>query len=526
MASTFLNFMLRGLNLLTSTLYIPHIMRIILLFFVLFLSLINNVNGQEQPPKREFRGVWIATVGNIDWPSQKGLSSYQQQQEFIQYLNLFQSLGFNAVIVQIRDAADAFYPSPYEPWSAYLSGKQGQPPFPKYDPLAFMIHETHKRNMEFHAWFNPFRALVNSRVNPNPPDHVTRVHPDWIINYGGKSYFDPGNPNARNYILRVIMDVVKRYDIDAVHIDDYFYPYHVQGETFHDNSSYAKYGNELDKDDWRRNNINLFISQLNNQIKNEKPWVQFGVSPFGIWRNESKDPEGSETHGSSCYDDLYSDVLLWMKKGWVDYVAPQLYWPCSSKNASYSVLLPWWIQHKQRDRIYIGLGLYRLPDAGRKSPWYGTSEILKQIRMARAAHADGLVFYSASSFKKVGKAFADSLKDHYFSTIAFPPTMPWIDHSAPPAPKLYATITADGAMLLQWIDQEKEEDGEPLKFAIYRFKNSAPINLSNPKNIVAITQGDEYKDLDYTPDRHFKYVVTALDRLWNESEPSNVVKGD
>lgn len=497
-------------------------MRYFLLFFAFIIGFQYSSFGRQSPPKREFRAVWIATVGNIDWPSKKGLSAQQQQQEFIQYLDYFQSLGFNAVIVQIRAAADAFYPSPYEPWSVYLSGKQGQPPFPKYDPLAFMIQETHKRNMDFQAWFNPFRALVNSSVNPNPPNHVTRQHPDWLINYGGKTYFDPGNPEARNYILKVILDVVKRYDIDGVHIDDYFYPYKIAGQSFRDNDSYDKYNNGMGKDDWRRNNVNLFISQLNNLIKKEKPRLQFGVSPFGIWRNARQDSiNGSATNGSSCYDDLYSDALLWMKRDWVDYLAPQLYWPCSSKAASFSVLLPWWMQHRQRAKMYIGLGLYQLVNAKPGSPWYGNTEILKQIRMSRAAHADGLIFYSASSFNKIGSSFADSLRRHYFSTIAFPPAMPWLDNKAPASPKLYSTQKTGGALLLQWI--ENNASNQPLKYAVYRFEGSEPIDLNNPENIIALTQDGQFLDKNYQPGKNFRYVVTALDRLWNESEPSNAV---
>lgn len=478
--------------------------------------------GQETPPKRELRAAWIATVGNIDWPSKKGLSAQQQQQEYIQYLDFFQSIGLNAVIVQIRPAADAFFPSSYEPWSVYLSGKQGQPPFPKYDPLAFMIQETHKRNMEFHAWFNPFRALVNSNSNPNPLNHATRQHPDWVINYGGKAYFDPGNPEARNYILKVILDVVKRYDIDAVHIDDYFYPYRVAGQTFRDDKSYARYNNGMNREDWRRNNVSLFISQLNNQIKKEKPWLQFGVSPFGIWRNVKDDPRGSATNGSSCYDDLFSDILLWMKKDWMDYVAPQLYWPCSSKAASYSVLLPWWMQHKQRADVYIGLGLYQMVNARAGSPWYGSSEILKQIRMARAEQADGLIFYSASCFDKVNKAFTDSLRQHYFSTIAFPPAKPWLGHSLPPAPQLYSTEVEEGVLWLQW-QMPDNNLKDPVKFAVYRFEGEEQIDLNNPTNIIALTQATQFKDINYVPGRNYRYVVTALDRLWNESNPSNVV---
>jgi len=468
-------------------------------------------------PKRELRAVWIATVGNIDWPSRQGLSAQQQQQEFISQLNFLQRSGFNAVIVQVRPAADAFYPSPYEPWSKYLTGKQGQPPFPKYDPLEFMINETHKRNMEFHAWFNPYRALVSSSSNPNPPNHATRTHPEWVISYGGKSYFDPGNPEVREYILKVILDAVERYDIDAVHIDDYFYPYPVAGKPFPDQRSYAKYNNGQSREDWRRGNVNLFISQLNTNIKKEKPWVKFGVSPFGIWRNIADDPEGSATRGSSCYDDLYSDVRLWIERKWIDYVAPQLYWEHGHRAAAYDVLLPWWKKNSGQRQLFIGLGLYRMQDA-RTAPWNSPNEILKQIRAARAIHTNGFIFYSASVFNKIGPAITDSLQQRYFGTIAIPPAMPWIDPTPPPAPEARIAVTNNG-LLLQWDEHNPQK--EPLKYLVYRFDRNEPADLSNASRIIALTQLTSFTDREGS--RNYKYVVTALDRTWNESAPSNAV---
>lgn len=487
------------------------------LLFLLFplLCAAVAVHAKNIIPKRELRAVWIATVGNIDWPSRQGLSAQQQQQEFINHLNFLQRSGFNAVIVQIRPAADAFYPSPYEPWSKYLTGKQGQPPFPKYDPLEFMLHETHKRNMEFHAWFNPYRALVSSNSNPNPPGHVTREHPDWIISYGGKSYFDPGNPAAREYILKVILDVVERYDIDAVHIDDYFYPYPVAGKAFPDAATYTKYNNGLSRDDWRRENVNLFVSQLNTNIKKEKSWVKFGVSPFGIWRNSNMDPEGSATRGSSCYDELYSDVRLWIERKWVDYVAPQLYWEHGHRAAAYDILLPWWKQNAGQRQLYIGLGLYRMLNAT-AYPWNSPNEILQQIRDARAMNTDGFVFYSASNFSKIKPALADSLQQNYFGTIAIPPSMPWLDKSAPAAPVLKVSASSKG-LLLQW--EPNNTIKEKLRYLVYRFDEDEKIDLERAENIISLTQSTSV--LDQEGNERYKYVVTALDRLWNESEKSN-----
>ena len=467
--------------------------------------------------KREFRAVWIATVGNIDWPSKRGLSSQQQQQEFINYLDFLQTSGFNTVIVQVRPAADALYASEIEPWSVYLSGKQGQPPFPKYDPLSFMIEETHKRNMEFHAWFNPFRALVSSRSNPNPAHHATRAHPDWIINYGGRSYFDPGNPQARNYILKVIMDVVKRYDIDGVHIDDYFYPYKVQGQVFSDNASFNTYNDGLSLGDWRRNNVNLFISQLYNQIKKEKYWVKFGVSPFGIWRNQKTDPEGSATNGTSCYDDLYSDVRLWIKNKWVDYVVPQLYWETGHRLAAYEVLLPWWNQNKGDRHLYIGLGVYRMIESKNTNTWSTPNEILKQISMSREEKANGVALYSISNFSKIGPGLADSLKNSYFGQIAIPPAMPWLQNIQPARPHLKGSRNAR-TVKLEW--NVDNPNGERLKFLVYRFLKHETVDLTNSAHILALTQNYSFTDNTIKDGSEYKYVVTTLDRLWNESAAS------
>lgn len=493
-----------------------------LIAFLLLLSPLFSYSQKKEthyPPKREFRAAWIATVGNIDWPSKRGLSAQQQQQEFINYLDFLQSTGFNAVIVQIRPAADAFYPSEYEPWSIYLSGKQGQPPFPKYDPLLFMIKETHKRNMEFHAWFNPYRALVNSNINPNPPNHATRTHPDWVIPFGGKSYFDPGNPDARNYILKVIMDVVKRYDIDGVHIDDYFYPYPMPGKKFNDDRSFSKYNDGMSLDDWRRNNVNIFVSQIYNLIKKEKYWVKFGVSPFGIWRNNKTDPQGSLTNGTSCYDDLYSDIRLWIKNKWVDYVAPQLYWENGHRLAAYDVLLPWWKKNKGERHLYIGLGVYRMINA-KSGVWSKPDEILKQISMSRHEITDGLILYSISNFNKIRPDLEDSLRKNYFGTIAIPPKMPWLNNIPPVKPVLKVSQTSQG-VVLNW--EVYNPSGAPLKYLVYKFDENEKIDLENSSKILCLTQANTFTDKEQRRDKKYTYIITALDRLWNESEGAEFV---
>ncbi|WP_276132864.1 glycoside hydrolase family 10 protein [Polluticoccus soli] len=486
---------------------------------IFFSFLVQTVFAQS--PKREFRAAWIATVSNIDWPSKPGLPANQQQQEFIRRLDQLQSVGCNAVIVQVRPAADAFYESAFEPWSRYLTGKQGLPPSPYYDPLQFMINETHKRNMEFHAWFNPYRVLTDSKKNPNPPGHVSRTHPDWLISYGGKTQFDPGIPEVREYVLSIIMDVVKRYDIDAVHLDDYFYPYRIAGQEFGDAKSYARYkGNLTNKDDWRRNNVSMFILALHNQVRAVKPYVKIGISPFGVWRNASKDPEGSPTRGGQTnYDDLYADVLFWMKKGWIDYLLPQLYWEHGHRAAAFEVLLPWWERHSYGRHVYYGLGLYRMVDAT-SGVWSGTRELLSQIHdIRRLANNPGYSLYSSSNFDKIRVPIKDSLAK-YTAYPAFPPQMKWLDSIAPQPPVLKLAKSKSGN-LLEW---KVPKNDDAVCFAVYKFINNEPINLERTDRIIKVQSAPALLDFNMDDVPTVKYAVTAFDRLWNESPPSNVIE--
>jgi uncharacterized lipoprotein YddW (UPF0748 family) len=493
-----------------------------LLFSILLCQLLSLLSNAQTSPKREFRAAWIATVSNIDWPSKQGLPSIQQQQELINRLDALRAMGCNAVILQIRPAADALYASEYEPWSRFLSGKQGQQPFPAYDPLSFAIEEAHKRHMELHAWFNPFRALTDSKKNPNPPSHVTHKHPDWIISYGGKSYIDPGVPEAREYVTKVIMDVVKRYDIDGVHLDDYFYPYRIPGVEFGDGQSFGRFKESFsNKEDWRRNNVSTFVATLYNNIKSEKKFVKFGISPFGVWRNASKDPEGSATRGGqTCYDDLYSDILLWQRKGWVDYTLPQLYWEHGHRAAAFETLLPWWENHSYKRHMYFGLGVYRMAES-KALIWQGPTEILKQIEAIRTkCENPGVVFYSASSFNKISSALSDSLKNATNKHVAFPPTMPWLDNKAPDAPELKAEKKVD-FLQLEWSTVGKKQDN--ITYAVYRFQKNETIDLDKSEHIISVQKGNKFMDKTASTKKNEVYVVTALDRLWNESKASNVV---
>lgn len=387
-----------------------------LLAFTFFLSSL-TVSAQI---KTEFRAVWVATVENIDWPSSKYLGADSQKAEFIKLLDMHKANGMNAMVVQVRPAADAFYPSQYEPWSEWLTGKQGQPPVPYYDPLEFMITETHKRGMEFHAWMNPYRAVFNIYKTVVAPTHITKIHPEWFLTYGDKKYFDPGNKEVQQFVTNVVTDVVTRYNVDAIHFDDYFYPYRIAGKEFPDDAKFQQYGNGMNKDDWRRSNTDSIIAMLSVAIKKANAKCQFGISPFGVWRNIDKDPDGSNTKaGQTNYDDLYADIVLWLKKGWIDYVAPQLYWEFEQKNAPFQPLLDWWSTHTYGKNCYIGLGIYR---AGSNVYWKDKTQLPRQIEALRnTPNIQGMIFFSSKSFERNPNGWSDSLRLHYFAEPAAVP---------------------------------------------------------------------------------------------------------
>ncbi len=379
-----------------------------------------NASAQSKP---EFRGVWVASVDNIDWPSKKNYNSDSQKNEFIKLLDMHQRNGINALVVQIRPCTDAFYPSAYEPWSEWLTGVQGQPPSPYYDPLEFMITETHKRKMVFHAWMNPYRAEFSIGKSTIAATHITRIHPEWFLTYGEKRYFDPGNKEVQQYVTAVVKDVVSRYDVDAIHFDDYFYPYPLEGKAFPDDASYRLYGKGLKKEDWRRSNTDSIISMLHAVIKKEKATCQFGISPFGVWRNADRDPvNGSKTNGSqSNYDDLYADILLWLKNNWIDYVAPQLYWEFGHRKAPYEVLLNWWSKHTYGKHCYIGLGVYK---ANSNAAWKDEQQLPRQIEALRnTPNIKGMIFFSSKNFESNPNGWSDSLRLNYFKEPATIPEM-------------------------------------------------------------------------------------------------------
>lgn len=431
-------------------------------------------------PKYEFRAAWIASVENIDWPSRKGLPADSQKAEFIRQLEMHKRNGLNAVVVQIRPAADAFYPSPYEPWSEWLTGVQGKPPSPWYDPLQWMIEETHRRGMEFHAWCNPYRAVKTIGRSSVAPDHVTRRHPNWFVRFQSTLYFDPGNKEVQQYVTMVIRDIVHRYDIDALHFDDYFYPYEiVEGSPTHDfpdKASFAKYGEGMTIGDWRRNNVDSVILNISKAIKEEKPLCRFGISPFCVWRNKSKDPEGSDTEaGVTNYDNLYANILLWLKNGWIDYVAPQLYLEISYTRASYAVLADWWAHHSYGRHCYVGIGIYK---AGTNAAWRSPDEIPHEIQIMRNyPEIQGAIYFSSTSFVKNPNGWCDSLRNSYYSYPALIAPMPWIDSTRPHEPIFRTEYNQKDLSGTAWLSKGAPEDA--LRgYAVYR-TDSATISTDS-----------------------------------------------
>lgn len=375
------------------------------LFSIVFLLLLVGCSGIntrkrdiKEGKKPEFRGVWVASVVNINWPKTLGIGKKVEQiqkQEFIRLLDEVVGMNMNAVIVQVRPSADTFYPSSFEPWSKYLTGIQGLSP--NWDPLKFMIEEAHKRNLQFHAWFNPYRITMK-KEDILSKNHPARLNPEWTFEYAGKLYYNPGVPEAMNYSIDSIMEVVKNYDIDGVHMDDYFYPYPVKGEKLPDWKTYLKYGKKFSiAVDWRRDNVNKFIKTLDYKIKKEKPNVEFGISPFGVWRNYTRDKSGSKTKaGITNYDNLYANTRKWIDEGWIDYIVPQIYWYQGFKIAEYNTLVDWWAKEVRGTdvKLYIGHAAYKVGSKG----WEDPKELLNQVRYNRKVReVGGSIYFNIDS---------------------------------------------------------------------------------------------------------------------------------
>jgi len=487
------------------------ILHSILIVFLLFgLSLDAGTN-----PKREFRAVWVATVVNIDWPGSYNHSPATQKQDLINLLDNMQACGMNAIIFQVRPECDALYESSYEPWSYWLTGEQGRAPNPYYDPLEFAIEEAHKRYMELHAWFNPYRAERSDGRFTLDDDHVVNQHPDWILTFGSLKLLDPGLPMSRNYATDVIMDVVHNYDIDGVHFDDYFYPY--SGTTNEDAATFANYSRGIsDIGDWRRDNVNLLVTQVFDSIKAVKPHVKFGISPFGIWKDGV--PEG--IIGLDAYNVIYCDAVTWLQRRIVDYLTPQIYWYFGEPQ-DYGKLLPWWADQTDDRHIYPGHAAYKI------SRWERLSEMPNQVRLNRKTDdVYGSVYFSAKQIRANPLGFRDSLRFDLYRTQALIPQMSWLDSIPPNQPINLTAHDVDAGTLLQWDEASSAFDGDTARhYVIYRIEEDDTLDLSDPENILEIISPDELEYLDSRGEEYlsYTYLVTSLDRLANESDASNAV---
>lgn len=495
------------------------------LFFCGYIFVIQEVNAQL--PKREFRGVWVSTVANIDWPSRRGLSTVEQQEEIIRTLEMHSQNGINAIILQVRPTADAIFSSELEPWSRFLSGEQGKAPEPYYDPLAFWIQEAHLRGMELHAWFNPYRVKLK-QSDSLTASHMARQHPEWTFTYGERTYFSPANPEVWDFVTSVVVDVVRRYDVDAVHFDDYFYPYQIAGEALPDSLDFVQFGGDYYPDrmeEWRRHNVDTIIQSLGAAIKEAKPWVKFGISPFGVWRNSDKDPTGSETTaGTSNYDGLYADVLLWQRQGWIDYLMPQLYWREDHPAVGFSLLAYWWNDFGYGRSVYVGLAPYRINRKSDHKLWRKSKYMLEQIDLLReleGIHGFGY-FSSKHFFREDLKGLNKQLRKHSTPTPALVPAMPWIDDVAPAAPLNLVlkgnTLTWDAGESTIEGSMENEMDRSRF-FVVYRYEPGEGRLLKSVNNMLRVVGENRFVCEEKI--QTGVYRVSAVDRLNNESQLSD-----
>ncbi len=485
-------------------------MRRLITIFLLLMALV--ATAQQ---KREFRAAWIQCVNG----QFKGVGTEAMQKTLTYQLNELQKDGCNAIIFQVRPECDALYESELEPWSYYLTGKQGQKPNPYWDPLQWMIDECHRRGMELHAWINPYRAKTKS-PHENAANHVIVRHPEWTFEYDGLTLLNPAFKECRDYICDVVRDILERYDVDGLHIDDYFYPYPVAGVEIPDETQFREDSNGIqDRGDWRRYNVNLFIQQVYETIHSVKPWVKFGVSPFGIYRNQKSDPNGSRTNGLQNYDQLYADVLLWDANGWMDYCVPQLYWEIGNKAADYDELIHWWNRHLTRTPLYIGEDVERTVKFAAPS-----NKSQHQLAAKMALHAElpriqgTVLWYAKAAVDNVGN-YGTLLRNNYWRTPALQPLMPHIDKKAPKAPrKLKVVRMDDGEQVLFWMAPKgRGWKDEAVKYVVYRFEQGEHLNIDDPSKIVKITTDCLYP-LPADQTGRYTYVVTALDRMQNESK--------
>lgn len=497
--------------------------RIIILLLSIFLA----YTAQAESPKREFRGIWIATVNNLDWPSKPGLPVDKQKDELISILNKLDELHFNAVIFQIRPAGDAFYNSQTEPWSKWLSGTSGKAPEGNWDPLKFIIDECHKRGMELHAWMNPFRLSQNLTTEYSEKS-VAKRHPDWVLTYGNKQYLDPGIPEVRKYLNNVVAEVVRKYDVDAIHFDDYFYPYPIAGQPFPDQQSFETYNfgyASNQRDQWRRDNVDAIIEMLSKTIKQIKPKVKFGISPFGVWNNydESKVPDGSATKaGNTNYDNLYADVIMWQQKGWIDYLIPQLYWEIGHSTVDFNTLVNWWSDHSYGHHVYIGHALYKLVE-GQGEAWKKPEELPEQIMISRRLkNLEGSAYFRMKFLDANPLGFTERLKNDIYKDVALLPTMEWLDNKAPQNPKKIKLKYKNGELnLFTKYNKKIVKSNDQLGYLVYWSNEKDSIDISTTNHLITFSSLDEIRlNAKYKFSKGVHYFwLTTIDNQHNESQP-------
>ena len=478
-------------------------LRKLILLLALFLATGVGAQIQQQSPypKREFRGAWIQAVNG----QFRGIPTEKLKQTLIDQLNSLQGAGINAIIFQVRPEADALYASQLEPWSRFLTGVQGQAPSPYWDPMQFMIDECHKRGMEFHAWINPYRVKTSlkSELSPN---HLYNIHPEWFVTYNNQLFFDPALPESRRHICMVVADIVSRYDVDAIHMDDYFYPYPAKGMDFPDDASFARYGGGFtNRADWRRSNVNILIQKIHETIRGLKPWVKFGISPFGIYRNEKNDPLGSKTNGLQNYDDLYA--------------VPQIYWQIGHPAADYETLVKWWAKNTENRPLFIGQSVMNtIQNADPKNP--SMNQLPRKMALERAYQTiGGSCQWPASAVVENAGKYRDALVQEYHKYPALVPVFDFMDDKAPgKVRKVKKVWTEDGYMLFWTPPKAKDEMDRAVQYVVYRFGDKEKVNIDDASHIVAVTRNNFYK-LPYKDGKNkYRYVVTALDRLHNESK--------
>ena len=467
--------------------------------------------------KREFRGAWIQCVNG----QFLGMTTEKMQSTLSFQLDELQKDGCNAIIFQVRPECDALYPSNIEPWSRFLTGQQGKAPSPYWDPLQWMVEQSHKRGMELHAWINPYRAKTKT-TSLLASNHVAVRHPERVFSYDGQFIMNPALEENRIYICNVVADILRRYDVDGLHIDDYFYPYPAAGQTIPDAKQYSEMSNGINNiGDWRRYNVNLFIKQLHDTISNVKPWVKFGVSPFGIYRNKKSSPIGSNTNGLQNYDDLYADVLLWINNGWIDYCVPQIYWQIGHPAADYTTLIEWWNHNAGGRPLYIGEDVERTVKYADPSN-VNSHQLPAKMNLHQQLHnvKGTVLWYAKAAVDNIGN-YGTLLRTNYWRTPALQPLMPFIDNKAPKKPKKVKPVwTSDGYMLFWTAPKGKGWKDEATKYVVYRFGKNDRIDYDDPTKIAAITTDTFYK-LPYDNGKEkYTYSVTALDRMQNESKPA------